>query len=52
MDERRNTDAKPDQAEKDGATAKPDVPRPGTKDELTKAQEEAAQERAENGGYQ
>ncbi len=52
MDENRNTDAKPDHARSDSATNKPDAPPPGTKDELVKAQEEAAQERAENDGYQ
>ncbi|MCW2239062.1 hypothetical protein [Azospirillum canadense] len=52
MGENRNPDTKPDQAGNDGATSKPEIPPPGTKDELAKAQEEAAQERAENGGYQ
>lgn len=51
MGENRNTDSKP-QPENDTATAKPDAQPSGTKDELTKAQEQAAQERAENGGYQ
>lgn len=56
MGENRDTDSKP-QPEKDTATGKPDAQPSGTKpsgtqDELTKAQEDAARERAENGGYQ
>lgn len=52
MDESRNTDAKPDQPNDDRATDKPQGPPPGTKDDLTKAQEEAARDRAKYGGYQ
>lgn len=47
MGDNRNTDSQP-QAEKDRATGKPAA----TKDEMTKAQEDAARERADKGGYQ
>ncbi|WP_211114930.1 hypothetical protein [Azospirillum baldaniorum] len=51
MGDNRNTDSQP-QAENDRATGKPDDQPAATKDEMTKAQEDAARERADKGGYQ
>ncbi|TWA75716.1 hypothetical protein FBZ83_12269 [Azospirillum brasilense] len=51
MGDNRNTDSQP-QAENDRATGKPDDQPAATKDEMTKAQEDAARERANKGGYQ
>ena len=51
MGDNRNTDSQP-QAENDRAAGKPDDQPAASKDEMTKAQEDAARERAEKGGYQ
>ncbi|WP_188262960.1 hypothetical protein [Azospirillum tabaci] len=51
MGDNRNTDSQP-QAENDRATGKPKEQPGASKDEMTKAQEDAARERAEKGGYQ
>ncbi|MBB3266697.1 hypothetical protein FHW79_004344 [Azospirillum sp. OGB3] len=51
MGDNRNTDSQP-QAENDRAAGKPDDKSAATKDEMTKAQEDAARERADKGGYQ
>ncbi|WP_174451688.1 hypothetical protein [Azospirillum baldaniorum] len=51
MGDNRNTDSQP-QAENDRKTGKSDDQPAATKDEMTKAQEDAARERAEKGGYQ